>query len=67
MLLHLAGAGVLVIKHRAEIAYVEQVKLNCRRPMLPSRVIAWSRPLFQPLWPNLKFAVANNSTIPVGT
>ena len=60
------GQGLFVIKHRAEIANVEpaftEVKLNCRRPMLPPSVIAWSGPLFQPLWPNLKFAVANDST-----
>jgi hypothetical protein len=29
--------------------------------MLPPSVIAWSGPLFQPAWPNLRFAVANNS------
>jgi hypothetical protein len=60
------GQGLLMIEHRAEIANVEpaltEVKLNCRRPMLPSSVIARSGPLFQPLWPNLKFAVAKNST-----
>jgi len=59
------GQRLLAIKHRAEIANVEpaftEVKLNRRRPMLPPSVIAWSGPLFQPLWPNLKFAVANNS------
>jgi hypothetical protein len=61
------GQGLFVIKHRAEIANVEpaftEVKLNCRRPMLPPSVIAWSGPLFQPVWPNLRFAVANNSTM----
>jgi hypothetical protein len=49
------GAALLMIKHGAEIAHVEpafkEVKLNCRRPMLPPSVIAWSGPLFQPLWP----------------
>ena len=62
----MGAQGLFVIKHRAEIANVEpaftEVKLNCRRPMLPPSVIAWSGPLFQPLWPNLKFAVANDST-----